>query len=109
MWALKECDAKRSGSVRVAVIATLGGGKPLTRDPGPDLEGQGWHLHEYVEVAAHLGILRADTASQVRLAREFRNLIHPGRSARLRQKCDRGTALSALAAVDLVVRDLSGP
>jgi hypothetical protein len=84
------------------------GGK-LTRDPGADLEGQGWHLHEYVEVVSHLGIIKPDTSTQVRLAKEFRNFIHPGRAARLRQKCDQGTALSALAAVHLVVRDLTGP
>jgi hypothetical protein len=43
---------------------------------------------------------RGDPEQKTR-AREFRNLIHPGRSARLGKVCDRGTALSASAAVEL--------
>jgi hypothetical protein len=34
------------------------------------------------------------------------HLIHPGRAIRIGQACDRGTALSALAAVELIARDL---
>src|SRR2546429_6882967 len=33
-------------------------------------------------------------------------LIHPGRAQRLAQNCDRGTALSCVAALEHVVRDL---
>ncbi len=76
-------------------------------NPGSDLEGPGWHLHEYVEVAAHMGVIKPDTATLVRLAKDFRNLIHPGPAARLGQKCDRATALGALAAVEAVARDLA--
>ena len=54
-----------------------------------------------------LGLIDGETTKQADLAREFRNLIHPGRSARLAKICDRGTALSALAAVELIVRDIS--
>src|SRR5438094_314735 len=81
-----------------APLATLraGGAPNLTRDPDANIEK--WDLHEYTEVAARLGIIKADTAAQVRLARTFRNLIHPGRVQRLGQKADRFTALSALAA-----------
>ena len=66
-----------------------------------------WDLDGYIKVAGALGLIEDETAKQADLAREFRNLIHPGRSARLAKKCDRGTALSALAAVELIVRDLS--
>jgi hypothetical protein len=106
--ALQHHDKGKPGSVQAAVVALLGS-KVLKRDPGTDLEGIGWGLHEYVEVAAHIGIVKPDTATATRLAKEFRNFIHPGRAARLRQKCDQGTALSALAAVYLVVRDLTPP
>ena len=106
LWVLQEREKDKLGVVRAAVVALLGG-RPLSRDPGADLEGPGWHLHEYVEVAAHLGIIKPDTATLVRLAKDFRNLIHPGRAARLGQKCDRATALGALAAVEAVVRDLA--
>jgi hypothetical protein len=85
--------------------AAVSGDGRLTRDPGGDLEK--WLLPDYVEVAGALDLLKLDTVEQARLARNFRNLIHPGRVLRLGQKCDRGTALSALAAVELVVRDLT--
>jgi hypothetical protein len=66
-----------------------------------------WGLHEYVEVAEELGLVESETAKQTRLAKDFRNLIHPGRTVRLQQSCDRGSALAASAAVELVSRDLS--
>lgn len=54
-----------------------------------------------------LGIMKKETASQTRLAKDFRNLIHPGRSQRLAQKCDRGTAYAAAASVEFVIRNLT--
>lgn len=78
--------------------------KILDRNPGSDLEK--WNLNSYIEVATALEIITNNTAQQAKLAKQFRNLIHPGREKRLRQKCDRGTALSAVAAVEHVVRDL---
>jgi len=77
----------------------------LSSDPGENLDR--WELHSFIEVAAKLEVIGEDTAQQARLAREYRNLIHPGREKRLGQKCDRGTALAAVAAVEFVVRDLS--
>ncbi len=67
---------------------------------------ESWGLHQYIDVAAELDLISDESADQARLAKEYRNLIHPGRSARLAQVCDRATALSALAAVEHVVRDL---
>jgi hypothetical protein len=75
--------------------------------PSASKDPNGWILDGYTKVARALGLIEDETAKQADLAREFRNLIHPGRSARLAKKCDRGTALSALAAVELIVRDLS--
>ena len=66
-----------------------------------------WDLDGYVKVSRQLALIDVETQKQVDLAREFRNLIHPGRAARLAKVCDRGTALSALASVELIVRDLS--
>lgn len=77
----------------------------FTKDPGKILEN--WSLHSFIEVAADIKIIKPETAQQARLAKEFRNLIHAGREVRLKQKCDRGTALSAVAAVEHVVRDIS--
>lgn len=78
---------------------------PKGREKTSELER--WDLHDFIEVALELDTITKETAQQARLAKDFRNLIHPGRSARLRKLCDRGTALSAVAAVEHVVRDLS--
>lgn len=101
LWALQEYQKTKPAEITAAIAATL------KKSPGKDLEGQGWHLHEYVEVAAHLKLISDDTAKQIRLAKDTRNLVHSGRAARLGQKCDRATALGALAAVEAVARDLS--
>ncbi len=68
-----------------------------------------WTLHTLIEVAVELKIISETSAAQCRIARGFRNLVHPGRAVRMAQVCDRGTALSAVAAVVHVVRDLSKP
>lgn len=104
LWALQEHEKQKSG-MRDAAISALLGSKILTHKP--DANPERWDLHEYVEVAAHLVIIKPDTAILVRLAKGFRNLIHPGRAIRLGQKCDRATALGALAAVEAVARDLT--
>lgn len=65
-----------------------------------------WVLHELIEVSEELKIIKTETAIQARLAKDFRNLIHPGRNIRLGQICNRGTALSAVAAVEHVIGDL---
>jgi hypothetical protein len=98
LWGLQ----RNTPTATSAAAALLRSGA-LRRQPTTDLES--WTLHEYIEVAAHLSIIKPDTAIQARLAKDFRNLIHPGRAQRLAQKCDRATALSAVAGVELVIRD----
>lgn len=66
-----------------------------------------WDLAHYITVARRLDQISAETETAANLARDFRNLIHPGRVSRNGLACDRATALSALAAVEHVVRDLS--
>jgi hypothetical protein len=60
-----------------------------------------------VEVAEYLKIIKDETHTQVKLTKDFRNLIHPGRAIRTGQRCDRSTALMGVAAVEAVVRDLT--
>lgn len=77
---------------------------------GPKLPNKAldeWYLPDYTEAAHRLKIIADETATQCRLAKDFRNLIHPGRAQRLKQGCDRGTALAAVAALEHVVRDLT--
>ena len=73
----------------------------------PPASRDDWNLRHFIEVSGDLDIIQANTVTAANLARDFRNLIHPGKAARTRQSCDRGTARSALAALDLVVRDLT--
>lgn len=101
LWALQQRPAADVAKIVVELMAK----RSLTKQPHASLEW--WDLHEYIEVAAHLGILKDDTAAQARLAKNFRNLIHPGRTLRLGQVCNRGTALSVSAAVEHVVRDFT--
>jgi len=61
-----------------AAVTTLVANHTFTAAPSANLED--WSLHHYTEVAAQLGIITAETAIEVRLAKNFRNLIHPGRA-----------------------------
>ncbi len=101
LWDLQN---RRSASISSAITALVAS---HTFTPAPPANLEDWGLHHYTEVAAHLGIIVPETAIEVRLAKNFRNLIHPGRAQRLGQKCDRGTALASVAALEHVVRDLS--
>src|SRR6516162_3494629 len=96
LWAITEKKSPTDiENARAAVI------------PSAPTDPNRWDLDAYIKVARHLALIETETERLADLAREFRNLIHPGRSARLAKVCDRGTALSALAAVELIVRDLS--
>jgi hypothetical protein len=108
LWALQQHEQQNAGARAAAITALRAGPNPiLTRNP--DANPENWALHEYTEVAACLGVISADTAAQVRLARRFRNLIHPGLAQRTAQKCDIATAHGAIAAVEAVARDLTPP
>jgi hypothetical protein len=100
-WKLQEPPITRPSLD--AAAKNLAAVKTLSK-PNDDIDH--WTLHHFVEVAVHLEVITADTATEVRLAQNFRNLIHPGRAARLNQTCDRGTAYSAIGALDHVIRDL---
>jgi hypothetical protein len=97
LWALQEVQATDPDKINNARIG-------LTSNPGQNLEK--WKLYQLIDVAEEIVVITKDTATQSRLAKDFRNLIHPGRSARKQQICDRGTALSAIAAIEHVDRDL---
>jgi hypothetical protein len=97
LWALQQ----RTPAEIASVLAALG----MKRDPN-QMEAREWDLHGYIEVAERLAVITRDTATAARLAKDFGNLIHPGRALRLAQTCDRATALSAVAAMEHVVRDL---
>ncbi|MFZ0204624.1 MAG: hypothetical protein WAL59_00585 [Roseiarcus sp.] len=65
------------------------------RNPGtPDRDI--WSLQHFIGVSEELGLIKPQTVIEAKLTQDYRNLIHPGRSARLGQVCDRGTAFSAV-------------
>lgn len=72
----------------------------------PSGQPENWGLGDFIEVAEQLRFIKPATAAQARLAKDFRNLIHPGKAQRTGQACNRGTAYTALAAVDHIVRDI---
>ena len=104
LWALDEHEAQNPGTVETAANAVVASGM-LKAAPPADFNQ--WVLAQLIAVAEEAKLISKETASQSRLAKDFRNLIHPGRSKRLGQACDRGTALSAVAAVEHVARDLT--
>jgi hypothetical protein len=100
LWGMKQ----KAEPIAAAVTALVAAG---TLPQKPRSNPERWSFIELIEVALHLALITPETATQARLGKDFRNLIHPGRAARLGQVCDRATALSALAAVEHVVRDLT--
>jgi len=48
-----------------------------------------WRLRDFIEVAGELKVIKAETVKAANLARDFRNLIHPGAAARKAAMCDR--------------------
>jgi hypothetical protein len=102
LWSVQQpANHPRLQAAALAVVRPGG----LQRKPRADPED--WVLPEYIEVAAELGLIKADTRTAALLAKDFRNLIHPGRSSRVGQVCNRGTAMSAIAALEHVVTDLT--
>lgn len=99
LWGVQQ----KAEAVAAAIKALVAAG---TLTQGPHSNPERWSFIELIEVSCQLGLITSETATQARLGKDFRNLIHPGRAARLGLVCDRATALSALAAVEHVVRDL---
>ena len=100
LWRLRQQDAAQ---VNAAVAAAAEAGFRVP--PAAQLDS--WNLAQYIEIARRMGLVSPNTAAQATLSRDFRNLIHPGKAVRTGQRCSRGTALSALAAVEHVVDALT--
>jgi hypothetical protein len=91
LWSVQQPSAKgRLGKLRMKLPA----------------DTEHWSLAQFIDVAEGIDLISKDTAKAASLAKDFRNLIHPGRAVRLGQSCDRGTALLAVAALEHVARDL---
>jgi hypothetical protein len=84
LWAVK----KKSGSA------------PFKKPPN-DL-----HLHDLIAEAAKRNLITSESNQQANLAKDARNLIHPGRATRSGTACNKATALTALSAVYRIAEDL---
>jgi hypothetical protein len=79
-------------------------GKPLDHKPSGNPDG--WNLNHYIYVAFAAQLISETTAKESLLSKDYRNLIHQGASERKKQRCDRGTAHLAIAAMEHVITDL---
>jgi len=64
-------------------------------------------LFGLIEAARARGLIKEESKRQAHLARDARNLVHPGRALRTGSECTKGTALAALAGIYRIVEDLS--
>ncbi len=104
LWALHPIADKNPEKINVSLERLIKNEK-IKRKPQGDPEG--WNLHPLIEVSRDLELIEENTAIQTRLAKDFRNLIHPGVSVRKNQACTRATALSALAALELILENIT--
>jgi hypothetical protein len=100
-WKLGQLSATERAKACSAVVSK----KKLDRKAPTDFDR--WGLQEFIEIAGELEVIKSATVASANLARDFRNLIHPGAAARRSVVCDRATAFSALAGLEHVIRDLS--
>ena len=77
---------------------------PLANTPKRPLDQL--HLPDLISLAVSNGVIDAGTAQQAGLAKDARNLIHPGRALRSGEACNKATALAALAAVYRLIEQL---
>jgi len=63
-------------------------------------------LTDLIRLAVSNGVIDSGTEQQASLAKDARNLIHPGRALRSGEACNKATALAALAAVYRLIDQL---
>jgi len=106
LWAVQ----RRPGVDHQAAFARVQANRTAAHRPGIptlDQDPRRCTLEQYIEIARELQVLSPVAADASMLAREFRNLIHPGRAERLRQQATRGTAAEGVAALTLTTEDLA--
>lgn len=78
--------------------------RPISKAPSKSFDEL--HLADLINYAAENKVISEGTQSQVSLAKDARNLIHPGRALRSGEACNRTTSLTALTAVYRVIDEL---
>lgn len=101
LWAIQKKSEEEIDAIRKELISN----KIIKKDTESNSEK--WDLFTLLEIAHKAEIICKETYIGSKLAKDFRNLIHPGKSIRLGQKCNKATALSSIAALEHVINDLS--
>lgn len=65
------------------------------------------NLGDLIRKAKSAALISEEASAQARIAKDARNLLHPGRVARSGEVCSKATALAALAAIYRVIEDLT--
>lgn len=102
---IKENDSRKFNELRDKVLKDDRLGKPLASKPSNTPND--WLLFQYIPFALTAKIISESTAKGCLVAKDFRNLIHPGASIRKNIWCDRGTALKSVGGMEHVIKDLS--
>jgi hypothetical protein len=77
-----------------------GGSAPFKRPPDE------LHLHDLIAEAEKRGLITLECKQLADLAKDARNLIHPGKATRSGTACSKATALTALSAVYKISENL---
>lgn len=103
LWAATDFSGKKQAEFQAGIQAAVA--RELKKTPPTKLED--WTLYQLIEVCVDCSLISPQTATQARLSKAFRNLIHPGRAIRLAAECNIGTAMAARAAIEFVSQDLA--
>jgi hypothetical protein len=101
LWALSQpsrktpVDASKAGSKLLGNASRWGCAASVPSD-APEYGDLGSYLDIVQEIG---GVIPKDTFALANTARNFRNLIHPGRAQRTAAQCDRATALATIGAL----------
>lgn len=102
-WRLSQLsDAERASAIAIARSRGLS-----SKPDSASLDR--WILNEYVYVARELNLIKEQTAAATFLAKDYRNLIHPGAAIRVGAHCDRASSHVAVGAMEGVITDLTPP
>lgn len=91
LWALKQLDVDRADEIT-----------RQQRDEALDKQ----NLGDLIRKANNAALISEDASAQACIAKDARNLLHPGRVARCGEVCSKATALAALAAIYRIIEDL---
>jgi hypothetical protein len=102
LWVIQQPNAQ--ANLATAIKSAVHSGDLPSNPPS---QPESWNLKQFIEVASHLNAINPETKTAALLAKDFRNLIHPGRAARTGQQCNRATAMSTVASLEHLMNDLT--